>query len=192
VIPEFRNVAEIGKLALMFTLWSRIEDFIYNDVGIKPLEASKEEKKHRAVLLESETYLVALLCLLNNEHYSASGLVDAMVGVDATADQRGNARKRILNRTLPIVGDRYGLIDYSERHMGNSMEYSICRSSRLVEFAETHLVSGFDSIVGNIADASAKTRAATQKKSKSRKSESKKPTKTVSAKDRVAKSGESQ
>jgi len=104
VIPEFNNVAEIGKLALLFTLWSRVEDFIYNDVGIKPLDAAKEEKKHRAVLLESETYLIALLCLLNNEHYSAGGLVDAMVGVDATADQRGNARKRILNRTLPIVG----------------------------------------------------------------------------------------
>jgi len=201
VIPEFGNVAEIGKLALMFTLWSRIEDFIYKDVGIKPLDASKEEKKHRAVLLESETYLIALLCLLNNEHYSASGLVDAMVGVDATADQRGNARKRILNRTLPIVGDRYGLIDYSERHMGNSMEYSICRSTRLVEFAETHLVSGFGSIVGEISGAGTKTRATAKKSTKSRKSQSNKATKTQTntraaktsaAKARAVKSGESQ
>lgn len=147
-IPVFNGVAEIAKLAMMFTLWARVENFIYNEVGMKPLASSKEEKKHRAVLLESETYLVALLCLLNNDYYSAGGLVDAMVGVDASADQRGNARKRILNRTLPIVGDRYGLIDYSERHMGNAMEYSICRSERLVYFAETHLVTSFTGLIG--------------------------------------------
>jgi len=70
-------MAEIGKLALMFTLWSRVEEFVYNDKGIEPLNSLKEEKKHRAILLESETYLVALLCLLNNDYYSASGLVDA-------------------------------------------------------------------------------------------------------------------
>ena len=91
----------------MFTLWSRVEEFIYNDIGIEPLESLKEEKKHRAVLLESETYVTALLCLLNDEHYSASGLVDAMVGVDASADQRGNARKRIpvsyTHLTLPTI-----------------------------------------------------------------------------------------
>lgn len=168
VIPAFSGVAEISKLALMFTLWSRVEDFIYKEIGIEPLASAKEENKHRAVLLESETYLVALLCLLNNEHYSAGGLVDAMVGVDATADQRGNARKRILNRTLPIVGDRYGLIDYSERHMGNSMEYSICRSERLVEFAETHLVTSFSSLFGSAVNgddsaASAKPNPVTKK-----------------------------
>ena len=186
IIPKFDSVAEIGKLALMFTLWSRVEEFIYNDIGIEPLESLKEEKKHRAVLLESETYVTALLCLLNDEHYSASGLVDAMVGVDASADQRGNARKRILNRTLPVVGDRYGLIDYSERHMGNSMEYSICRSKRLVEFAETHLVTGVRNLFG---DSSA---TGTNGNSKRRK-----PEKAVSAKSRakktpVIKSGETQ
>jgi len=71
-----------------------------------------------------------------------------MVGADASADQRGNARKRILNRTLPIVGDHYKLIDYSERHEGNSMEYSICRSERLVKFAETHLVPAINGMFG--------------------------------------------
>jgi len=148
VIPAFNGVAEISRLAMMFTLWSKVEGYLYEDIGLEPLSDTKEEKKHRAVLLESETFLVALLCLLNNEHYSAGGLVDAMVGVSATADQRGNARKRILNRTLPIIGDRYGLIDYSERHMGNSMEYSICRSQRLVEFAETQLVTSISDIMG--------------------------------------------
>ncbi len=179
VVPVFNSAAEIGKLAVVFTLWSRVEDFIYNVVGIEPLDSLKEEKKHRAVLLESETYLIALLCLLNNEHYSASGLVDAMVGVDATADQRGNARKRILNRTLPIVGDRYGLINYSERHMGNSMEYSICRSSRLVEFAETYLVTGFGDIIGNGTSATANKR-------------SKQSAKKQTPKKLTAKSGEAQ
>ncbi len=151
-IPSFNGAAEIGKLALMFTLWSRIEFFIYEEVGIQPLTSAKDEKKHLSVLLESETYLISLLCLLNNDHYSAGGLVDAMVGTDASADQRGNARKRILNRTLPIVGDRYGLIDYSERHMGNSMEYSICRSERLVHFAETHLLTSFKGIFGGLEE----------------------------------------
>ncbi len=151
-IPAFGGAAEIGRLAIMFTLWSRVESFLYDEVGIERLISEKEEKKQRTILLESETYLIALLCLLNNDHYSASGLVDAMVGVDASADQRGNARKRILNRTLPVVGDRYGLIDYSERHMGNSMEYSICRSQRLVEFAEQHLIPA----IGSIFDINAK------------------------------------
>jgi len=97
-IPAFTGVAEISKLALMFTLWSRIESFLYDEIGL--------------------------------------------------ADQRGNARKRILNRTLPIVGDHYKLIDYSERHEGNSMEYSICRSERLVKFAETHLVPAINGMFG--------------------------------------------
>ena len=148
VIPDFNGVAEIGKLATLLTLWAHVEDYLYTDVGIEPLSSAKEEKKHLSVLLESETFLVALLCLLNNDHYSASSLVDAMVGVNASADQRGNARKRILNRTLPIVGDHYGLIDYSERHMGNSMEYSICRSQRLVDFAELQLVTGVNDLIG--------------------------------------------
>jgi len=146
VIAPFSGTAEIAKLAMMFTLWVRVEDYLYQQIGIQPLTAAKEEKKHLSVLLESETFLVAILCLLNNEHYSAGGLVDAMVGVGASADQRGNARKRIINRTLPIIGDRYGLIDYSERHMGNSMEYSICRSARLVEFAESHLVTAVNEL----------------------------------------------
>ncbi len=162
-IPSFNGVAEIAKLAVMFTLWSRVESFLYDEVGIQPLSSAKEEKKHRAVLLESETYLTALLCLLNNDHYSAGGLVDAMVGVDASADQRGNARKRILNRTLPIVGDHYGLIDYSERHMGNSMEYSICRSERLVEFAETHLVTSISQMLDLTGNTQKKTASATRK-----------------------------
>lgn len=158
-IPAFGGAAEIGRLALMFTLWSRVEHFIYTEVGIEPLSSLKEEKKHLSILLESETYLIALLCLLNNEYYSASGLVDAMVGTDATADQRGNARKRILNRTLPVVGDHYGLIDYSERHMGNSMEYSICRSQRLVEFAESHLVTSINGMFESFASSSIKEAA---------------------------------
>ena len=186
IIPAFNGVAEIGKLALMFTLWSRVEEFLYNDVGIEPLESLKEEKKHLAVLLESETYLTALLCLINNEHYSAGGLVDAMVGVDATADQRGNARKRILNRTLPIVGDRYGLIEYSERHMGNSMEYSICRSDRLVEVAETYLVTGVSNIIGAVTTPSA------NKSPKRSKSENPRSAKTRTTKKPAAKSGEAQ
>ena len=190
VIPKFNSVAEIGKLALMFTLWSRVEEFVYNDVGIEPLESSKEEKKHRIILLESETYLIALLCLLNNEHYSASGLVDAMVGVDATADQRGNARKRILNRTLPIVGDRYGLIDYSERHMGNSLEYSICRSNRLVEFAETHLVTSVCNIIGDARSATVSEPASVSKRSKRSKSEQTTTVKTRTKKNQAANSGE--
>jgi len=120
---------------MLLTLWARVEDYLYDHVGIEPLSSAKEEKKHLSVLLESETFLVALLCLLSDEHYSAGSLVDAMVGVNASADQRGNARKRILNRTLPIVGD-------------NSMEYSICRSQRLVDFAELNLVTGINDILG--------------------------------------------
>ena len=146
-IPQFEGTQEIGKLALMLTLWSKVEDFLYQEAGIKPLEDAREEKKHLSILLESETYLVAILCLLSNQHYSASGLIDAMVGVNATADQRGNARKRLLNRTLPVGADRYGLFDYSERHVGNSMEYSICRSNRLVEFARTQLVPDVQSVL---------------------------------------------
>lgn len=179
VIPDFNGVAEIGKLAMLFTLWARIEDYLYEEVGIEPLSTPKEEKKHRAVLLESETYLVALLCLLNNEHYSAGALVDAMVGVAASADQRGNARKRILNRTLPIVGDHYGLIDYSERHMGNSMEYSICRSQRLVDFAESHLVTGLNEILGiEVGSEQSKSKRAAGKKRSAKKATEKAPAKT--------------
>jgi len=146
-IPPFGGVEEVAKLTLMFTLWSKVDDFLYQKVGIKPHAVAKEEKKHRAVLRESESYIVVLLCLLNNEHYSASSLVDALVGADATADQRRNARKRLLDRTIPVLGERYGLLDFSERHVGNSMEYSICRSERLVQFAETYLVPGFNNLV---------------------------------------------
>ena len=153
-VPQFNGAAEIGKLALMLTLWSKVEDFLYQEVGIQPLEDAKEEKKHLSILHESETYLVAILCLLNSEHYSASGLVDAMAGVNASADQRSNARKRLLNRTLPVGADRYGLFDYSERHMGNSMEYSICRSDRLVEFAEAQLVSGVQTVLDHCVELS--------------------------------------
>ena len=153
-VPQFNGAAEIGKLALMLTLWSKVEDFLYQEVGIQPLEDAKEEKKHLSILHESETYLVAILCLLNSEHYSASGLVDAMAGVNASADQRSNARKRLLNRTLPVGADRYGLFDYSESHMGNSMEYSICRSDRLVEFAEAQLVSGVQTVLDHCVELS--------------------------------------
>lgn len=146
-IPPFSGVAEVAKLTLMFTLWSKVEDFLYQKVGTQPLSVAKEEKKHLAVLRESESYIVVLLCLLNNEHYSASSLVDALVGAEATADQRRNARKRLLDRTIPVLGERYGLLDFSERHVGNSMEYSICRSERLVQFAETYLVPGFTNLV---------------------------------------------
>ncbi len=195
-IPEFKGTADIARIAMMFTLWSRIDDFLYQHVGVEPLETPKEEKKHRSVLLESETYLMALLCLLNNEHYSANGLVDAMVGVNATADQRGNARKRIINRTLPICGDHYGLFDYSERHMGNTMEYSICRSDRLVEFAETHLITGVQGIIG-AAPSSVKPSSAKESEtstSRSRLSKKTKPAKAAvkktSSKKKPVKSGE--
>jgi len=187
LIPAFNGVAEIGKLAMLLTLWVRIEDFLYKEIGIRPQATAKDEKKYLAVLLESETFLVALLCLLNNEHYSASSLVDAMVGVNASADQRGNARKRILNRTLPIVGDHYGLFDYSERHMGNSMEYSICRSQRLVDFAEANLVTGINDILGDVTagNSTSKPVSKVSKKSTAKRSAAKKP---VNAKTRRAKS----
>jgi len=81
---------------MLLTLWARVEDYLYDHVGIEPLSSAKEEKKHLSVLLESETFLVALLCLLSDEHYSAGSLVDAMVGVNASADQRGNARKWVI------------------------------------------------------------------------------------------------
>ncbi len=192
-IPEFKGVAEIARIAMMFTLWSKVDNYLYQQVGIEPLSLAKEEKKHRAVLLESETFLVALLCLLNDEHYSANGLVDAMVGVNASADQRGNARKRILNRTLPICGDRYGLFDYSERHMGNSMEYSICRSARLVEFAETHLVTGVQGLIGvEPLIANEQPVASAEKKPKTKKTVAKKAmaNKNTTGKKRPVKSGE--
>jgi len=185
VIPEFTGVAEIGKLATLLTLWARVEDYLYTDVGIEPLSSAKEEKKHLSVLLESETFLVALLCLLNNDHYSASSLVDAMVGVNASADQRGNARKRILNRTLPIVGDHYGLIDYSERHMGNSMEYSICRSQRLVDFAELQLVTGVNDLIGMDISAS-KPACESGKGTSSRKNGAGKASKSGNAKTKAS------
>jgi len=137
VIPKFNSVAEIGKLALMFTLWSRVEEFVYNDVGIEPLESSKEEKKHRIILLESETYLIALLCLLNNEHYSASGLVDAMVGVDATATDDG----MIINQS-EITG---GVV---ETHFDHRIAMSFCvaalRSSASILVKDTqHIDTSF-------------------------------------------------
>lgn len=197
VIPDFGGVAEVSKLALMFTLWSRVEPYLYEELGIPPVSSAKEEKKNRAVLLESETYLAVLLCLLNNDHYSAGGMVDAMVGANASADQRGNARKRLLNRTLPIVGDHYGLLDYTERHMGNSMEYSICRSQRLVDFAERHLVPSinnlFDAPQAPAKQTTTKNRrvACAAKTKSTRNSSAKKVVKKVTKKA-VAKAGEVQ
>ncbi len=146
-IPLFDGKAEIGRIALVFTLWARVEGFLYDECGVLPLRNRREEKKHLSILLESETSIVCLLCLLNDEHYSAGALVDAMVGEHATLDERGNARKRLINRTLPIVAERYGLLKYTEKMIGKSREYSICRSPRLTRFAREHLINGFNAII---------------------------------------------
>ena len=146
-IPLFDGKAEIGRIAMVFTLWARIESFLYDECGVLPLRNQREEKKHLSILLESESSIVCLLCLLNDEHYSAGALVDAMVGEFATLDERGNARKRLINRTLPIIAERYGLLKYTEKMNGKSREYSICRSPRLTRFAREHLIAGFNAIV---------------------------------------------
>lgn len=149
-IPLFDGKTDIARIALVLTLWSRIERFLYDECGVLPLRNQREEKKHLSVLLESETSVVCLLCLLNDSHYSAGGLIDAMVGDHATADERGNARKRLINRTLPIIAERFGLLKYSEQMKGKAREYSICRSPRLVRFAKEHLITGFKDIAGPI------------------------------------------
>ena len=147
-VPPYHGVREITQMTLMFTLWAGVEPYLYRDCNLQPLEVAKEEKRHLGILRESETSILCLLCLLNNEPYSAGGLVDAMIGQYATADQRGNARKRLINRTLPVVADRYGLLQYQQSAKGNMVEYAITRSARLARFAEQHLASGVQQIVG--------------------------------------------
>ena len=147
-VPEYNGVQQMTQMALMFTLWSRIEDFLYTDCQVAPLQAQKEELKHLGILRESETSIICLLCLLNNEPYTAGRLVDAMISQAASADQRGNARKRLLNRTLPVIADRYGLLQYREHNKGNLKEYRITRSARLAVFAEHHLATGVQQIIG--------------------------------------------
>ena len=148
-IPDFSGGSEIARMALMFTLWASVEGFLYEDEQIEPLSLAREEKKHLSVLREAETSIICLLCLLNNEYYSAGKLVDAMIGEFATADQRGNARKRLVNRTLPVIADRYGLLKCYEVGHNNSREYRICRSERLVRFADKHLVTGVRRLMGD-------------------------------------------
>lgn len=145
-LPAFQGVQQISQMALMFTLWSRVEQYLYGEMQVVPLSNAREEKKHLGILRESETSIICLLCLLNNEPYSAGRLVDAMIGQEATADQRGNARKRLVSRTLPVIADRYGLLQYNEKNTGNLREYRIGRSASLVEFAEAHLVTGVQQI----------------------------------------------
>jgi len=149
-VPEFSNATEIARIAVMFTLWARVEEFLYDECKVAPLKVIREEKKHLSILRESETSIVCLLCLLNNDHYSASGLVDAMIGEYATADQRGNARKRLVNRSLPVLSERYKLLKLVEVGKGSSREYRICRSERLVKFAETHLVTAVRGLMGDL------------------------------------------
>lgn len=148
-LPSFQGVQQITQMALMFTLWSRVEDYLHGDCEVVPLTAKRDEKKNLAILRESESSIICLLCLLNNEPYTAGGLVDAMIGQAATVDQRGNARKRLINRTLPVIADRYGLLQYRENNKGNLREYSIGRSARLAEFAESYLASGVEQIVNS-------------------------------------------
>jgi len=83
------------------------------------------------------------------------------------------------------VGDHYGLIDYSERHMGNSMEYSICRSQRLVDFAESQLVTGVNDIIGMEISIS-KPACESGKRTASRKNGAGKASKSSSAKTKAA------
>lgn len=148
-IPQFGGTAEIARMALMFTLWASVESYLYDDEQIEPLSVLREEKKHLSVLRESETSIICLLCLLNNEYYTAGKLIDAMIGEFATADQRGNARKRLVNRTLPVIADRYGLLNSYEVGHGSTREYRICRSERLVRFADKHLVTGVQRLMGD-------------------------------------------
>jgi hypothetical protein len=132
----------------MFTLWARVEPYLYGECELQPLANGKEETRQLGILRESETSILCLLCLINNEPYSAGRLVDAMIGQAATADQRGNARKRLINRTLPVIADRYGLLQYREHKQGNLKEYRITRSARLAAFAEHHLATGVEQIIG--------------------------------------------
>lgn len=147
-VPAFSGVQQITQMALMFTLWSRVEEFLYSECQVNPLSAEKEELKHLGILRESETSVICLLCLLNNEPYTAGRLVDAMISQNSSVDQRGNARKRLLNRTLPVIADRYGLLQYREHNKGNLKEYRISRSARLAAFGEQHLVTGVQQIIG--------------------------------------------
>ena len=147
-IPQFEGTSEIARMALMFTLWASVEAYLYEEEQVEPLTVAREEKKHLSVLRESETSIICLLCLLNNEYYTAGRLIDAMVGGFATPDQRGNARKRLVNRTLPVIADRYGLLRYYEVGHGNTREYRICRSERLARFAGKHLVTGVKQLMG--------------------------------------------
>jgi hypothetical protein len=148
-IPQFGGTSEIARMALMFTLWASVEAYLYEEEQIEPLTVAREEKKHLSVLRESETSIICLLCLLNNEYYTAGKLIDAMIGEFATADQRGNARKRLVNRTLPVIADRYDLLNYYGVGQGNTREYRICRSERLARFAEKHLVTGVRQLMGD-------------------------------------------
>lgn len=146
-VPPYKGVQQITQMTLMFTLWAGVEAYLYGECSIAPLEFRKEEKRQLGILRESETSILCLLCLLNNEPYSAGGLVDAMIGEHATADQRGNARKRLITRTLPVIADRYGLLQYQQNYKGNLREYSIARTTRLATFAEQHLAVGVQQIV---------------------------------------------
>lgn len=145
-VPPYNGAPQIAQMALMFSLWSGVEAFLYDECQVEPLPDNKSELKHLGILRESESSIICLLCLLNNQAYSAGGLVDAMINRNSSADQRGNARKRLLNRTLPVLSDRYGLLQYQAFNKGNLKEYRITRSARLAAFAEQHLVSGVQNI----------------------------------------------
>lgn len=147
IVPAYQGAPQITQMALMFTLWAGVEQFLYDDCGVAALDNCKEEKRQLGILRESETSILCLLCLLNNEPYSAGGLIDAMIGQHATADQRGNARKRLINRTLPVIAGRYELLQYQESLQGNQKEYAITRSVRLAQFAEQHLATGVQQII---------------------------------------------
>lgn len=147
-VPPYQGQHHIAQMTLMFTLWASVEPFLYGECSIAPLASGKEEKRQLGILRESETSILCLLCLLHNEPYSAGGLVEAMIGQYATADQRGNARKRLINRTLPVIADRYGLLQYQQNYHGSLKEYAITRSARLANFAEQHLVTGVQQIIG--------------------------------------------
>ncbi|OED42321.1 hypothetical protein AB833_06615 [Chromatiales bacterium (ex Bugula neritina AB1)] len=148
VIPAYQGAAEVAKMALIITLWAEVKDYLYDNCAVAALDSQGEEKKHLAILNESETMIICLLCLLNNEPYTAGGLVDAMLSSEASSDQRGNARKRLINRTLPVIAGRYKLLQFRESNKGNLREYSIARSVRLARFAEEVLVGGVRRVTG--------------------------------------------
>ena len=145
-VPPFNGSSQIAQMALMFSLWSEVEMFLYDECQLQPLAENKAELKNLGILRESESSVICLLCLLNNQAYTAGGLVDAMINRNSSADQRGNARKRLLSRTLPVLADRYGLLQYQAFNKGNLKEYRISRSARLAVFAEQHLVAGVQQI----------------------------------------------